>query len=135
MKNETERLVDALRDDAEWAHANEWETPITLGDNLDAAANTIEKLSSDLDAWKQLAEAAKRDIRSLIENTDSACDFCTHRRVCKGCENEKTCSTDFEFGTCPAMKDTPCNGCGLENHFQWRGPCAENGGEPHGHHA
>ena len=34
-------LIKALREDAEWAHANEWETPITLGDNLDAAADAL----------------------------------------------------------------------------------------------
>lgn len=31
-------LVNALREHAEWARANEWETPITLGDDL-AEAN------------------------------------------------------------------------------------------------
>ena len=35
-------LIKALREDAEWAHANEWETPITLGDHLDAAADALE---------------------------------------------------------------------------------------------
>ena len=34
-------LIKALREDAEWAHANEWETPITLGDHLDAAAAAL----------------------------------------------------------------------------------------------
>jgi hypothetical protein len=35
-------LIKALKEDAEWAHANEWETPITLGDHLDAAAAALE---------------------------------------------------------------------------------------------
>ena len=39
---ETKELIQALRLDAEWAHANEWETPITLGDHLDAAADALE---------------------------------------------------------------------------------------------
>ena len=39
---QNEELIPALRLDAEWAHANEWETPITLGDHLDAAANRLE---------------------------------------------------------------------------------------------
>ena len=39
---ETKELIQALRADAEWAHANEWETPITLGDHLDAAADALE---------------------------------------------------------------------------------------------
>ena len=43
MKNE--EIVRALRENAEWARANEWETPITLSDDLAAAADLIEKLT------------------------------------------------------------------------------------------
>ena len=39
---ENAELIKALREDAEWAHGNEWETPITLGDHLDAAATALE---------------------------------------------------------------------------------------------
>ena len=39
---QNEELIQSLRSDAEWAHANEWETPITLGDHLDAAADRLE---------------------------------------------------------------------------------------------
>ena len=48
--------IKALREDAEWAHGNEWETPITLGDHLDAAATALEA------ADKRIAEleAAQR---------------------------------------------------------------------------
>lgn len=34
-------LVNALREHAEWARANEWETPITLGDDLVKAADRV----------------------------------------------------------------------------------------------
>lgn len=44
-------LIQALREDAEWAKANEWETPITLGDNLAAAADRLEALSINRDAY------------------------------------------------------------------------------------
>ena len=43
MKNE--EIVRALHEHAEWAQANEWETPITLSDDLAAAADLIEKLT------------------------------------------------------------------------------------------
>ena len=43
MKNE--EIVKALREHAEWAQANEWEAPITLNDDLAAAADLIEKLT------------------------------------------------------------------------------------------
>ena len=41
-------LIKALKEDAEWAHANEWETPITLGDHLDDAADALESLTAQL---------------------------------------------------------------------------------------
>ena len=66
-------LVNSLREHAEWARANEWETPITLGDDLakaadriEAQAKEIEKLRAqlhhlcrncDLDRLEKLAEA------------------------------------------------------------------------------
>lgn len=37
-------LVNALREHAEWAEGNQWETPITLGDDLAEAADLIEAL-------------------------------------------------------------------------------------------
>ena len=45
-------LVNALREHAEWARANEWETPITLGDNLAAAADLIEAQAKEIDALR-----------------------------------------------------------------------------------
>ena len=53
---ETKELIQALRLDAEWAHANEWETPITLGDHLDAAADALAALldvTAERDALKE----------------------------------------------------------------------------------
>ena len=67
---ETKELIPELREDAEWAHANEWETPIMLGDHLDAAADAlaayedlgpVEELAAlkerTADAWLQLRTA------------------------------------------------------------------------------
>lgn len=36
-----QELVNALREHAEWQRGNEWETPITLGDDLVEAADRI----------------------------------------------------------------------------------------------
>ena len=49
---EIKELIQALRLDAEWAHANEWETPITLGDHLDAAADALAAVTAERDACK-----------------------------------------------------------------------------------
>lgn len=41
-KMTNKEFANVLREDAEWAHANEWETPITLADDLEEAADRIE---------------------------------------------------------------------------------------------
>lgn len=45
-------LVSALREHAEWARENEWETPITLGDDLAEAADRIEAQAKEIDALR-----------------------------------------------------------------------------------
>lgn len=40
----TKELVEKLWEHAEWADANEWEAPITLGDDLRAAAEALEAM-------------------------------------------------------------------------------------------
>lgn len=48
-----EELIAALREEAEWAEDNEWETPIMLSDHLKQAADVIEELSkrSECPCW------------------------------------------------------------------------------------
>jgi hypothetical protein len=41
-------LIQALREHAEWAQANEWEVPIALGDDLKAAADRLELRAMEL---------------------------------------------------------------------------------------
>ena len=55
----TKELIQALRLDAEWAHANEWETPIMLGDHLDAAADALAAYE-DLGTVEELAALKER---------------------------------------------------------------------------
>lgn len=45
-------LVNALREHAEWAEGNQWETPITLGDDLTEAADRIEAQVKEIDALR-----------------------------------------------------------------------------------
>lgn len=58
-----QELVNALREHAEWARANEWETSITLGDDLaeaadriEAQAKEIEKLRAQVPRWIPVTE-------------------------------------------------------------------------------
>lgn len=108
----------------------------------------IKALSVDSDTLKRRAEAAERDLHSVINGVDDGCLLCAHYHPCAGKDCPQYISgvgmigqdgkryptlkwscDDFEYGTCPAMENTPCNGCDFENHWQWRGPCKENGGE------
>lgn len=67
---ENTELIKALKEDAEWAHANEWETPITLGDHLDAAVNALESLQAQL-----AAERAKyAELQRYNVDCTKACD-------------------------------------------------------------
>ena len=69
---ENAELVKALKEDAEWAHANEWETPITLGDHLDAAADALEAADrriAELKAaqrWIPVKERLPDDVGSYL---------------------------------------------------------------------
>ena len=61
-------LIKALKEDAEWAHANEWKTPITLGDHLDAAADALEAADNRVRAqrWIPCAERLPDDVGSYL---------------------------------------------------------------------
>ena len=72
---ETKELIPALRLHAEWAHANEWETPIMLSDHLDAAADALaayEDLGTveELAALKEATTAAWLQLRTATFSTD-----------------------------------------------------------------
>ena len=43
-----QNLVNALREHAEWAEGNQWETPITLCDDLAEAADRIEAQTKEI---------------------------------------------------------------------------------------
>lgn len=44
-----QNLVNALREHAEWAEGNQWETPITLCDDLTEAADRIEAQAKEIE--------------------------------------------------------------------------------------
>lgn len=71
-----EQLLSALREHAEWAEANIWECPITLCDDLSAAADLIENQQRQIEALLQankglqfnLAAAAERSTEPQIRD-------------------------------------------------------------------
>lgn len=60
-------LVNALREHAEWAQANEWETPITLGDDLVEAADRIANQSTHIAALQKEIEKLRGQNEQLRE--------------------------------------------------------------------
>ena len=60
-------LVNALREHAEWARANEWETPITLGDDLAEAADRLENQNAHIAALQKEIEKLRGQNKQLRE--------------------------------------------------------------------
>ena len=91
--------------DAEWAHANEWETPITLGDHLDAAANRLEAADKRVKEMEERIKNAEvhadcMEAKALALEADIAdlrnelCQRCgqykrAHLGYCDGCRWKK----------------------------------------------
>lgn len=82
-------LVNALREHAEWARANEWETPITLGDDLTEAADRIEAQAKEIEKLRgqnRQLMLERNYVMSIIADVRKAgktwmCQYCAH---CKG---------------------------------------------------
>lgn len=70
-------LVNALREHAEWARANEWETPITLGDDLTEAADRIEAQAKEIDTLRNELCLKCGNYR---ESHNGACDGCRWKK-------------------------------------------------------
>ena len=70
-------LVNALREHAEWAEGNQWETPITLCDDLTEAADVIEVQAKEIDALRN--ELCLKCGKYTLAH-EGACDGCRWRR-------------------------------------------------------
>lgn len=72
-----QELVKALREHAEWQRGNEWETPITLGDDLVEAADRIEAQEKEIDALRN--ELCLKCGNYTLAH-EGACNGCQWRR-------------------------------------------------------
>lgn len=91
---DVKELVKALREEADWCKAIEWEIPICTEDHIREAADLIEKLVTDIDVVRKERDAAVADLKSVMP--------------CKSC---KHCGVQLEF----------CKDCYAVNNFEWRG--------------
>lgn len=70
-------LVNALREHAEWAEGNQYETPITLCDDLVEAADLIEAQAKEIDALRN--ELCLKCGKYTLAH-EGACNGCRWRR-------------------------------------------------------
>ena len=70
-------LVNALREHAEWAEGNQWQTPITLGDDLTEAADLIEAQAKEINALRN--ELCLKCGNYTLAH-EGACNGCRWRR-------------------------------------------------------
>ena len=67
-----QELIQALREHAEWAAGNEWETPLMLGDDLTAAADRIANQNTHIAALQKAIE----DLRAQLDiHRCAMCDY------------------------------------------------------------
>lgn len=71
-------LVSALREHAEWAEGNQWETPITLCDDLVEAADLIEAQAKEIDALRN--ELCLKCGNYTLDH-EGACNGCKWRKM------------------------------------------------------
>ncbi len=57
-----QELVNALREHAEWAEGNQWETPITLCDDLAEAADRLENQNAHIAVLQQEIEKLRAQL-------------------------------------------------------------------------
>ena len=93
-----DEIVKALRENAEWCDANEYEVPLCMGDNQIAAADLIESLQAQFSASQRREKAAVEDIP--VAHDRGRCEVCKHKRQ--------------DGGACKKWPDRSC--------FEWRGP-------------
>lgn len=99
MNDKIKKLIEDLQEQALWASYNEWDVPITLGDNLNAAADLIEALAAELEQVKRERDAAVEDLKDYCYTGKVMCHYCKFLGNGRFCENE----------------------CGDGECFEWRG--------------
>lgn len=87
-------LVNALREHAEWARANEWEMPITLGDDLTEAADRIANQSTHIAALQQEIEKLRGQLPQWIPVTERLPEVWRNDETAE-LVNYMICSPDF----------------------------------------
>ena len=94
-----QELIQALREHAEWARANELETPITLGDDLVAAADRLANQNTHILALQKEIAGLRKAARWVHDGL-YLCDP-EKNTVCK----KRNCKTLCFYTTFPEFAD------------------------------
>lgn len=88
---------------------------------------------------KRKIDALLKDFNEVIIKSEDICKYCKNYQPCegknckdyiegKGAWDYKNCyhdwvwsCQDFDYGKCPKLENTPCNGCNFKNNFEWKG--------------
>jgi hypothetical protein len=106
-----------------------------------ALAQNIQNTINNNKEFEKQFKVLLKDFKEFILNHDDVCEYCKYNQPCRGekcdayikgkdawdhngCKHdwEWSCE-DFNFGECPKLENTPCNGCIKNNMrgFEWRG--------------
>ena len=111
-----DEIVNALRENAEWCDANEYDVPLCMGDNQRAAADLIESLQAQLAVSQHREQAAVEDMKIIADTyREKNCDD----GICGLCKFDADHGLDGYANECPGFETDDC--------FEWRGPQAGKG--------
>lgn len=131
-------LVERLRENAELARGNEWETPLCLADDLKAAADAIERLQNEAEGmrsnWSRSVITIKRLKSELtqekIANTNLIGELATvaaerdrYKAERDAAVNDLKYAVSFytECFFCKYETDEGSTRCGKKDCWEWRG--------------
>ena len=110
-----QELINALREHAEWARANEWETPITLGDDLTEAADRLENQNAHIAALQQEIEKLRGQVPRWIPVAERLPEYGV-RVLATDMYEEDDCTGIWTRKEYP---DDPEDGCWIDERGWW----------------
>lgn len=110
-----QELVNALREHAEWARANEWETPITLGDDLAEAADQLENQNAHITALQKEIEKLRAQLPRWNPVEERLPEYGV-RVLATDMYEEDDCT---EIWTRKEYPDDPEDGCWIDDRGWW----------------
>lgn len=128
-----DEIIRALRENADWCGANEYEIPLCMGDNQWEAAGLIESMQSQLADYHHMSELVdgkmeeNQRLRRINENLQEQLAASQHRERAAVEDIEKMMRI-CEKGSCHFCADGDCTNSPMCTP-KWRGPREDGKGE------